>query len=142
MIPGERSEPCSTVAREPTLPGQRGRPRARGNGMDTRRDVEALPQKYQDLHHALSTFVPADRLVTDPLRTLAFGTDASFYRLVPKIVVRVRSTEEVARVLREASRLDLGCTFRAGGTSLSGQAVSDSVLVQVTGGFRRAEVKE
>ncbi|MFL5264122.1 MAG: FAD-binding and (Fe-S)-binding domain-containing protein, partial [Anaeromyxobacteraceae bacterium] len=110
--------------------------------MDTRRDVEALPQKFQDLHHALSCFVPADRLVTDPLRTLAFGTDASFYRLVPKIVVRVRSTEEVARLLREASRLDLGCTFRAGGTSLSGQSVSDSVLVQVTGGFRRAEVKE
>ncbi|MFL5301468.1 MAG: FAD-binding and (Fe-S)-binding domain-containing protein [Anaeromyxobacteraceae bacterium] len=110
--------------------------------MDTRRDVEALPRKFQDLHHALSSFVPADRLVTDPLRTLAFGTDASFYRLVPKIVVRVRSTEEVARLLREASRLDLGCTFRAGGTSLSGQSVSDSVLVQVTGGFRRAEVKE
>jgi D-lactate dehydrogenase len=106
------------------------------------RDVRTLPQPYRELHDELARAIPAERLVCDPLRTLAFGTDASFYRLVPKLVVRVRSTDEVARVLRGASARDLGCTFRAGGTSLSGQAVSDSVLVQVTGGFRRAEVKD
>ncbi|HET9553392.1 MAG TPA: FAD-binding and (Fe-S)-binding domain-containing protein [Anaeromyxobacteraceae bacterium] len=108
--------------------------------MTTRADRAALPQAYRELHDELARSLPPERLVTDPLRTLAYGTDASFYRLVPKVVVQVRSAEEVADVLRAASRQGLGCTFRAAGTSLSGQAVSDSVLVQVAGGFRRAQV--
>jgi D-lactate dehydrogenase len=108
--------------------------------MTTRGDRAALPQAYRELHDELARSMPPERLVTDPLRTLAYGTDASFYRLVPRLVVQVRSAEEVADVLRAASRQRLGCTFRAAGTSLSGQAVSDSVLVQVAGGFRRAQV--
>ena len=34
--------------------------------------------------------IPEDRRFTDALSTLAFGTDASFYRLTPKLVIRVR----------------------------------------------------
>ena len=33
--------------------------------------------------------IPQDRRFTDTLSTLAFGTDASFYRLIPKLVIRV-----------------------------------------------------
>jgi L-lactate dehydrogenase complex protein LldG len=36
----------------------------------------------------LLEIMPAERLIDDPLRTLAYGTDASFYRLIPKLVVR------------------------------------------------------
>jgi D-lactate dehydrogenase len=110
--------------------------------MNRRRDLAALPPAYRRFHEDLADVVPADRLIFDPLRTLAFGTDASFYRLTPRIVVQVRSPDEVEAVLDSAHRHELGCTFRAAGTSLSGQAVTDSVLVQVTGGFRRAEVKD
>ena len=39
----------------------------------------------------IKNIVPDARVYTDPLRTLAYGTDASFYRLVPKIVVKVPS---------------------------------------------------
>jgi D-lactate dehydrogenase len=110
--------------------------------MTTRHDRAALAPAYRELHDELVRDLPPERLICDPLRTLAYGTDASFYRLVPRLVVQVRSAEEVALVLRSASRLGLGCTFRAAGTSLSGQAVSDSVLIQLAGGFRRAEVRE
>ena len=110
--------------------------------MTSRRDLAALPPPYRRFHSALAGALPADRLVCDPLRTLAYGTDASFYRLVPRVVAQVRSSDEVAAVLAAASREGLGCTFRAAGTSLSGQAVTDAVLVQVAGGFRRAEVKD
>ncbi|HZZ84105.1 MAG TPA: FAD-binding and (Fe-S)-binding domain-containing protein [Anaeromyxobacteraceae bacterium] len=110
--------------------------------MDTGRDRAALPPAYRELHQELARSLPAERLICDPLRTFAFGTDASFYRLVPRLVVQVRSAEEVALVLRAASRLGLGCTFRAAGTSLSGQAVSDSVLVLLAGGFRQARVQD
>lgn len=33
--------------------------------------------------------MPATRQFTDKVRTFAYGTDASFYRLNPKMVVKV-----------------------------------------------------
>ncbi|HVI75250.1 MAG TPA: FAD-binding and (Fe-S)-binding domain-containing protein [Anaeromyxobacteraceae bacterium] len=110
--------------------------------MPSRRDLAALPPPYRRFHDALAGAVPPERLVCDPLRTLAYGGDASFYRLVPRVVVQVRSADEVAAVLAAASHEGLGCTFRAAGTSLSGQAATDAVLVQVAGGFRKAEVRD
>jgi D-lactate dehydrogenase len=103
-------------------------------------DLEALPGPYRAFHDELAAVLPPDRLVVDPLRLLALGTDASFYRLVPKLAVRVRDAGEVERVLKAASARRLPVTFRAAGTSLSGQAVSDSVLVIVSGGFLEREV--
>jgi len=110
--------------------------------MTTRQDLRALPEPYRLLHADLSAFLPAGRILADPLSTLAWGTDASFYRLSPKLVVKVRGEEEVARLLRAAAARGTPVTFRAAGTSLSGQAVSDSVLVVVAGGFRDLEVLE
>ena len=73
--------------------------------------------------------LPADRIYTDEIRTLAWGTDASEYKLTPKAVLRAADEKEVSRVLELASRLSLPVTFRAAGTSLSGQAISDSILL-------------
>ena len=73
--------------------------------------------------------IAQDRRFSDPLSTLAFGTDASFYRLIPKLVIRVESEDEVVELLRLARRDQVPVTFRAAGTSLSGQAISDSVLI-------------
>ncbi len=73
--------------------------------------------------------IPAERRFDDPTSTLAFGTDASFYRLIPKLVVRVESEDEVVGLLHLAQRDRVPVTFRAAGTSLSGQAISDSVLI-------------
>ncbi|HEX9006420.1 MAG TPA: FAD-binding oxidoreductase, partial [Bacteroidota bacterium] len=85
-------------------------------------------EPYTELRRRLATTIPADRLLTDPLSTLALGTDASFYRLIPRLVVRLESERETLELLRQARQLRLPLTFRAAGTSLSGQAVSDSIL--------------
>ncbi|MDR2692012.1 MAG: FAD-binding oxidoreductase [Dysgonamonadaceae bacterium] len=77
----------------------------------------------------ISRFIPRKRIYTDELRRLAYGTDASFYRLIPKIIIRAANETEVSRLLSIADRLHIAVTFRAAGTSLSGQAISDSVLV-------------
>jgi len=88
-----------------------------------------MTSHHQQYLSAISNFIPKDRIYTDALRTLAWGTDAGFYRLVPQIVVRAKNEEEVSRLLAEACRLNIPVTFRAAGTSLSGQAITDSVLV-------------
>lgn len=86
----------------------------------------SLPAAFlRDTEH----LIPAERRFDDPTSTLAFGTDASFYRLVPKLVVRVESEDEVVGLLHLAQRDRVPVTFRAAGTSLSGQAISDSVLI-------------
>ena len=82
-----------------------------------------------DFLTSISQIIDKDSLYTDDLRRLAWGTDAGFYRLIPQLVVRSKSENEVAEILKAASLHYVPVTFRAAGTSLSGQAVSDSVLV-------------
>ncbi len=88
-----------------------------------------LAQPYQSLLERLSADIPQARLISDPLRTLAYGTDASFYRLTPHVIVKVEDENETLAVLKACRELKIPVTFRASGTSLSGQALSDSVLV-------------
>jgi len=77
----------------------------------------------------ISRFIEPARIYTDKLRRIAWGADAGFYHLTPKVVVRVKSGNEVGLLLEAASEMNLPVTFRAAGTSLSGQSVSDSILV-------------
>jgi D-lactate dehydrogenase len=94
-----------------------------------------MQARYQALFDQLKTFIPEQRLISDPLRTLAYGTDASFYRLIPQLVVRVENEQEVVQLISLANAHALPLTFRAAGTSLSGQAVTDSILVQLGDGW-------
>jgi D-lactate dehydrogenase len=90
---------------------------------------------YGNLVRAIENFIPPERLVTDPLRLLAYGTDASLYRLIPKLVVRVETERDVRGVLAECRAHRIPVTFRAAGTSLSGQAITDSVLIVLGDGW-------
>ena len=96
--------------------------------------------KYKIFYDKLSTIIPKGRLLHDALSTLAFGTDASFYRLIPKLVVRANDEKEIQFIMETAWEMVIPVTFRAAGTSLSGQAISDSVLVIATHGFKGYEI--
>ena len=85
--------------------------------------------RHQTFLSGIRRIIPKENIYTDDLRCLAWGTDAGFYRLVPRVVIRSRNEEEVSRILSLAHRLKVPVTFRAAGTSLSGQAISDSVLI-------------
>lgn len=74
-------------------------------------------------------FIPQERIYTDELRRLAWGTDAGFYRQIPQIVIRSANEEEVSKLLQLSDKYGLPVTFRAAGTSLSGQSISDSILI-------------
>ena len=89
---------------------------------------------------ALLDCLPEPRVITDPLRRLAYGTDASFYRLIPEVVVVVENENEVRAVLNLAKVHRRPVTFRAAGTSLSGQAITDGVLVLIGEGFASCDI--
>ena len=88
-----------------------------------------MNEQYRAYLDDIRSFIPNDRIYTDDLRLLAWGTDAGFYRMIPKIVIRSKNEAEVSKLLKLADKYNLPVTFRAAGTSLSGQAISDSILI-------------
>ena len=84
---------------------------------------------YDAFLKELKGLMPSERIYTDELRTLGWGTDASFYRQTPKVVVRSDGEQELAKIVQCCKKYQLPYTFRAAGTSLSGQSCTDSVLI-------------
>jgi len=101
-----------------------------------------VKKEYSDFLKEISGFLPKDRIYVDDLQRLAWGTDAGFYRMVPQIVIRSDNEQEVSKILKAASSRKLPVTFRAAGTSLSGQAVSDSILIVAGKHWEKYTVKE
>ena len=70
----------------------------------------------------------------------AYAHDASHYLLIPNEVIKAEDTEHVVKKLREAYLSGVPITFRSGGTSLSGQAVTDSLMLDTRAHFKKIEV--
>jgi D-lactate dehydrogenase len=101
---------------------------------------QAVLTAAPELTAELERIVGADRVLTRPIDLVAFASDASFYRLIPKAVVLAATVAEVKAIFALCRRLEVPMTFRAAGTSLSGQAQTDGVLVEVGRHWRRVEV--
>ncbi|MBU1096174.1 MAG: FAD-binding oxidoreductase [Bacteroidetes bacterium] len=97
---------------------------------------------FNSFHNTIKKIIPSDRIITDPLRTLAYGSDASFYRLIPKIVIKAETETEIIQLNVAASKYNIPITYRAAGTSLSGQAISDSVLVMIGSAWGAIKINE
>ena len=93
-----------------------------------------------ELIQHLSQHLPPEQIIVDDLRRLAYGTDASFYRLTPQVIAVVESEADVRSVLEAAKQHTTPVTFRAAGTSLSGQAITDGVLALIGEGFASCEI--
>lgn len=81
-----------------------------------------------------------DRIYTDYLRRFAYGIDASCYAYVPRVVVRAVNESEIINLFTLSQKYNTPLTFRAAGTSLSGQACSDSVLVLANAFWQDIEI--
>ena len=77
----------------------------------------------------LASYIDSKRIIDDPMLCYAYGTDASVYRITPKLVVQVENNQEVTALINLANEFKIHITFRAAGTSLSGQALGEEVLV-------------
>src|SRR5688500_688064 len=79
----------------------------------------------------LGRILSPERVLARPIDLLARSVAASLYRLIPPAVVRPRDVAEVAALLAYARAHRRHLTFRTAGTSLSGQALSDDILVEL-----------
>ncbi len=90
----------------------------------------------------LAALLAPDRVLTRRIDRIAWASDASVYRLVPAAVVLPASVGEIQALFRFSHARGVPLTFRAAGTSLSGQAVTDGVLVVVSRHWRKVEVED
>ncbi len=88
----------------------------------------------------LERVLGADAVLDRAIDLIRYASDASPYRRVPKAVVQPRDSDAAAALLAWAGESGTPLTFRAGGTSLSGQSQSDSVLVDMRRHWRGVEV--
>ncbi|MET0952346.1 MAG: FAD-binding oxidoreductase, partial [Aeromicrobium sp.] len=61
-----------------------------------------------------------------------YSTDASLYRVVPQVVVRPRSTEEVLATIAACRETGTPLTSRGAGTSIAGNAIGTGVVIDFT----------
>jgi len=80
----------------------------------------------------LAAILPAARIKSRLIDVVAYASDAGFYYLRPKAVVQPVSEEEVKSLFQFSHQHQIPLTFRAAGTSLSGQAISDGILVDLS----------
>ena len=90
----------------------------------------------------LRAAVPGIEVKDRSLDRIAYGADASHYALVPQAVVVARDHDDVVSLFRASAAAGIPLTFRSGGTSLSGQGVTDGVLVDTRRHFRRVQVSD
>ncbi|MEW9797456.1 FAD-binding and (Fe-S)-binding domain-containing protein [Alteromonas sp. CYL-A6] len=88
----------------------------------------------------VSRLLPAKQVVTGLAERLALSVDASFYSKTPALIVYVHNTQTMQDVIRLANSHRVALTFRAAGTSLSGQAITDQVLVMLTPDWQHHEI--
>ena len=80
----------------------------------------------------LPQVIPSARVHTRLIDRIAYANDASYFRLVPKAVVQPNSISEIQSLFKFTQQNKIPMTFRAAGTSLSGQAVTDGILVDIS----------
>lgn len=79
----------------------------------------------------LETILPKERIKCRLIDLVAYASDAGFYYLRPKAVVQPISEQEIISILAFSHQNNIPVTFRTGGTSLSGQSISDGILVDL-----------
>src|SRR6266498_3260721 len=89
----------------------------------------------------LQTILPQERIHARWLDRVAYANDASYFRLVPQAVVQPDSINEICALFRFSQQNRVPMTFRAAGTSLSGQAVTDGILVDISKHWGRFKVE-
>jgi D-lactate dehydrogenase len=92
----------------------------------------------EPLRSQLTAALGADRVLARASDLIAYASDASPYRLIPKAVAMPRDVDDVVKLIGFARAHATPLVFRTGGTSLNGQSQTDSILVDVRRHWQRA----
>src|SRR5258706_4773993 len=95
-----------------------------------------------DITAQLSEVIPSTRIHARLIDRIAYANDASYFRLVPQAVVQPNSISEIQSLFKFTQQNKISMTFRAAGTSLSGQAVTDGIVVDISKHWGKFNVED
>ncbi len=104
----------------------------------THSTADLTPERIREL---LAASIDPKRILIREIDRIAFASDASFYRQIPLAVVQPCSEAEVATLFAFSRQHRIPLVFRAGGTSLSGQSITDGILVDLGRHMRALRVE-
>lgn len=90
---------------------------------------------------ALKNILPENRIKTRYIDLVSFASDAGFYHLVPKAVVQPVNETEIIALFQFSQHHKIPLVFRTGGTSLSGQSITDGILVDLSQHWNKIQVE-
>lgn len=89
---------------------------------------------------ALYKILPSERIKTSQIDLVSYASDAGFYSLLPKAVVQPINETEIVSLFRFSHQHRIPLVFRTGGTSLSGQSITDGVLVDLSPNWKKIDI--
>lgn len=95
-----------------------------------------------DLKLGLESILPMDRIKMRYIDLVSYASDAGFYHLEPKAVVLPKDENEIIQLFQFSKSIGLPLVFRTGGTSLSGQAITDGILVDLSQNWDKITIEE
>lgn len=95
-----------------------------------------------DLKIGLESILPKDRIKMRYIDLVSYASDAGFYHLEPKAVVLPKDDNEIIKLFHFSKSIKLPLVFRTGGTSLSGQAITDGILVDLSQNWDKITIEE
>jgi D-lactate dehydrogenase len=93
------------------------------------------------LNALLSKILPESRIRTRFIDLVSFASDAGFYYLIPRAVVQPINEEEIRLLLAFSRQQNIPIVFRTGGSSLSGQSITDGILVDLSQYWNKVKVE-
>ncbi len=104
--------------------------------------AESAVLEPEEIRNRLSGMIDPSRVLTRAIERVAFASDASFYSLTPRAVVQPKTPDEIRRLYLFSHQHRIPLVFRAGGTSLSGQSITDGILVDIGRYWRSVRVEQ
>jgi D-lactate dehydrogenase len=95
-----------------------------------------------DIEKELGGILPANRIRARYIDVVSFASDAGFYHLIPKAVVQPVSETEIIALFQFSQHHKIPLVFRTGGTSLSGQSITDGILVDLSQYWNKIQIEE
>jgi len=95
-----------------------------------------------NIKNTLSEFLSPDKILCHPIHLHSYSRDASFYRLIPKAVIHPETDIDIQSIFSFANQFKTPLTFRGAGTSLSGQSITENILVDVSRSWKTISVKQ
>lgn len=90
----------------------------------------------------LSKILPSANVKTRYIDLVSYASDAGFYYLVPKAIVQPIEESHISALFNFSHSNNIPLVFRTGGTSLSGQSITDGILVDLSQFWDKIVIEE